>query len=35
MFAKTNEEKEELINNIFDKALPKFLGVMETYCEKG
>merc|ERR1719465_41551 len=34
MFAKTNEEKEEQLKNIFEKSLPKFLDLMEPYCEK-
>jgi len=35
MFAKTNEEKEEMIKKIFDEALPKFLNVVEPLCAKG
>ena len=34
-FAKTEYEKKELINTLFDKALPKFLDVVESYCAKG
>lgn len=34
MFAKTNEEKEEMLKKIFEQALPKFLDVIEPLAAK-